>query len=132
VQRRQLEQYDHHPARGRRHVPGEHAHAQHDTASCPTDALTAAINGTQLGSFDNPLADGWSIDLPYADRRSGCRLTYSVGSFRQLADGSVRLEMRDYSQQTTLATELCTAAEAKQRGASMPCEQFVVYTGRAI
>jgi hypothetical protein len=103
-----------------------------DTASCPTDVITAATTGAMLGAFDTPVADGWSIDLPYASRSSGCRLTYSVGSFRQQADGSVRLEMRDYSQQTTLAAEQCTAAEAKQRGTSMPCEEFVVYTGRAI
>lgn len=56
-----------------------------------------------------------------------CLLSYTRGAIEDLGDGTIRIEIRAYSEvDATLSQDQCSLEEAEQRGEDMPCSGYEV------
>ena len=98
-----------------------------DPASCTTPSA-APFNGQLIAAFDTPEADGWSLEIVASSTLSGCRLIFETDR-AVLTDAELRIESRDYGEDTDPAGPNCSIEAAAARNTSMPCEEFVVVAG---
>jgi hypothetical protein len=99
-----------------------------DVSTCADDSLASATSGKVIAIVDQAATDGWTSTLAYGSTMSGCMLVYSTSS-ALLVNGDLRIENHRYADSPTLDAAACTEAEARNRGASMPCDEFDVLVG---
>ena len=62
-----------------------------------------------------------------------CYLSYGESVLKESSSGSVRIEKRTYAEEVEGLTEdQCSAEEAEERGAAMPCIDFHVLQGTLV
>jgi len=75
----------------------------------------------------------WRYQVSVASGVSTCYLSYIDGTLEDLGGGSVRIEIRQYSDEVpSLAGDACTTEEAERRGKDMPCDSYEAMVGTLV
>lgn len=95
------------------------------------DEATCSGGGLFLGMiFSMPIDDGWKGETSLSSGSGDpCALTYSEASAVFQDDDSLRIEIRAWGEEITVAEGDCGYELAEDRGKSMPCQNFEVMAG---
>jgi len=95
------------------------------------DEATCTGGGLFFGMiFSMPIDNGWKGKMSMSTGTGDpCALTYSEASAVFQEDDSLRIEVRAWSEEITVAEGECGYELAEERGTSMPCSNFEVMAG---